>query len=221
MRDQVDFRKARHRHAPALGLQRDVMFEQAARLRPPIDPRAHLALGALQPPIHLAGTHPPHQGLRRRRQAQPAARPRQPRREQRFQAHRPRVARGRPDGPQRRDHVRPIAHRPAAAPATLPGFGPPQPADHRFPVIPRHLTDLIEQPPFLLTARSLISLLHPRQILSPRLWSHSGASHPNPPVMGNPISGATNPRSVTFSMARYALLTYSPGPSKLQNRQKP
>ena len=75
MRDQVDFGKAGPCHVPALGLQRNVMFQERAGLRAAVEPLGKLALLRLQPPIDLPRTDPAQVLLDRRRQAQSAARP--------------------------------------------------------------------------------------------------------------------------------------------------
>ena len=88
---------------PALRLNRNLVFEERAGLRPPIDAPAQLALVRLEPAIHLAGTHPQQRRLGGRRQPQPSPRPRDPRRQKRLEPYRPRIACRVPDGLQRGD----------------------------------------------------------------------------------------------------------------------
>ena len=200
MRHEVDFGKARRRRRPALGPDRDGMFQQRPRLRAAVDPCAALPFVRRQAPVHLPRTDLAQGRLGRGRQTQPATGPRQPGRQQRLQAHRPRIPGGRPDRAQRRDDLGPVASRPAPAAPAPPSTVPPQQANRRFPVIAGHLTHFIQQPPTRGARRPVIPLPHPLQILSPRLWSHSGSSHPHPPLMGHPIFGAAILRSVIFNV---------------------
>ena len=54
MRDQVDLREARYLHIPVIGLERDVMFEQGARLGAPVEPPSQLRFVGAQAVIEGA-----------------------------------------------------------------------------------------------------------------------------------------------------------------------
>ena len=56
MRKQISFREARSLHIPAVGLHRNVVFEQIAGLGAPVEAPSPLRLVRLQPPVHLPRT---------------------------------------------------------------------------------------------------------------------------------------------------------------------
>ena len=131
------------RRRPALGPDRDGMFQQRPRLRAAVDPCAALPFVRRQAPVHLPRTDLAQGRLGRGRQTQPATGPRQPGRQQRLQAHRPRIPGGRPDRAQRRDDLGPVRlGRPRRRPRR-PAPSPPQQANRRFLVIAGHLTHFI------------------------------------------------------------------------------
>ena len=152
------------------------MLEQAPRLGPTVLPFAQRTLKRSQAPIHLPRTHRAQTRHDITRQAPPPGRPRQPPRQQRPQADRPRIPCRFPDAAQRPHHQRAVLQATAATPAPR-ALRPPDEPDHRFPVIARHLTHLVQQLTPRRAAGDHIPLAHPRQILSSRLWSHPGCSH--------------------------------------------
>jgi hypothetical protein len=90
--DQVHLGKARGRHVPVVGLEGDVMLEQRPWLRAAVE-------AALEPPrappeaaIDRAGADGAELLLHLRRDREVPLRPRQPYRQQRGQARRPRIA---------------------------------------------------------------------------------------------------------------------------------
>ena len=118
MRHQVDLGEAGLLHIPAVGLQRNLVFQQRAGLRAAILPSAQLVLVRAKAPIDLARTDPADLRLDRLGQAHVPPRPRQPEGQERFQPDRPRIAGGRPDRTQDRHHLRAVLHpRPAAPPS--------------------------------------------------------------------------------------------------------
>jgi len=82
--DEVDLREAGGGHVPAIGLERDVVFEQTARLGAPVQPRADLAAVRGQAAIDLARADAQQLRLHRRPQVQPAPGPGQPQGQQRL-----------------------------------------------------------------------------------------------------------------------------------------
>src|SRR6266702_1435100 len=56
MRNQIHFRETRSRHVPAIGLHRNVVLEQIARLGAPVNPPSPLRLLRFQPAVHLPRT---------------------------------------------------------------------------------------------------------------------------------------------------------------------
>src|SRR5947209_7782186 len=56
MRDQVDLGETRSLHIPTIGLHRNVVLQQSARLGAPVDTSFPLALLRLQPAVDLPGT---------------------------------------------------------------------------------------------------------------------------------------------------------------------
>src|SRR5260370_33234007 len=56
MRNQIDFCKAGGLHVPAVGLHRDVMLQQIARLGASVNPPPLLVLLGGESTVHLSGT---------------------------------------------------------------------------------------------------------------------------------------------------------------------
>src|SRR5260370_16950876 len=56
MRNQIHFRETRSSDVPAVGLHRNVVLEQIARLGAPVNPPSPLRLLRLQPAVHLPRT---------------------------------------------------------------------------------------------------------------------------------------------------------------------
>ena len=53
---QIDFRETGTVHIPAIGLHRNMVLEQIARLGTPVNPSPPVCLGRFQPPINLSRT---------------------------------------------------------------------------------------------------------------------------------------------------------------------
>ena len=90
MRDQVYFGEPGTLHIPGVGLHRNLMLEQIARLGAPVKAPPLLGLLGSQPPIDLPRTDPQQLPLDLRPQTKVFA---DPRWQQRLQAHRPGVSR--------------------------------------------------------------------------------------------------------------------------------
>src|SRR5713226_5232059 len=109
MRDQIDFREAGRRYVPAVGLHRDVMLQQIARLGAPVNPPPLLRLLGYESTVHLPRTDREQLFLDPWAYLESLADPRHPDRQQRFQPHRPGIPGRLPDAGQDRQQFVPIA----------------------------------------------------------------------------------------------------------------
>ena len=80
VRDQIDLRRARPLHIPMIGLDRDLVLEERARLRSAVDAPSHPTLARRQASIHLTRADLLKLAFSRARNAEPSLRPRQPER---------------------------------------------------------------------------------------------------------------------------------------------
>jgi hypothetical protein len=173
MGDEIELGEAGDGDIPVIGLQGNVVLEEGAGLGAAVAPGLEVALVRRQAPIDLPGTDPAELGLGRGGEVEMAPRPRQPERQQRLEADRPRVARRRPDLRQRLDHPRGIRESAAPRPAPgLPGRRPVEQPDRVLAVVLRHATELIQDPLLLLAPRAPIAGMDRPQVLPLRFRTH-------------------------------------------------
>ena len=155
---EIDLGEARDGDVPPVGPQGDVVLQERPRLGPPVRPVvAGRRYGARRRSIcrglRRSSCRPPGAG-----EPETAPGPREPEREQGFQADRPGVA-GRP--PDCRQHWITRVHTSAAAAAApgplRAGGGPVEEAQGRLPMVARHLAELVEDPLLLRSARLLVA----------------------------------------------------------------
>jgi hypothetical protein len=190
--DQINLGEARRGDIPAVGLERDVVLEQRAGLRAPIQPLAQLLPVRPEATIHLAGTNGPQLPLDVGAQAQPATCPWQPQRQQSLEPHRPGIPRGLPDHPQRLNSGDMVAR---GAPLGRAGRARGRPVEHpdgRLAVIAYNSAELVQDPPLLRSPCMSITLIDRLHVLSLGSHTHDGFLH--------------RERKVTSQMARRSLL---------------
>src|SRR3984957_16897767 len=204
MRNQIHFRETRCRYVPAIGLHRNVVLEQVARVGPPLNPSSPLRLLRFQPTVHLSRTDLQQLLFNRRPHAKTLADPRQPQRQQRLQSHRPRIPCGLPHGGQHSQGFRTVTE-PAPPLPSCPSLLRPRPiqqANRILAVIAGVGTELAQDHLLGLSSCFPIALINRPQILPSPLVSQ--------PVvsfllfwLGYILNGATLSPSVTFCMTRY------------------
>src|SRR3984957_18920523 len=207
MRNQIHFRETRCRYVPAIGLHRNVVLEQVARVGPPLNPSSPLRLLRFQPTVHLSRTDLQQLLFNRRPHAKTLADPRQPQRQQRLQSHRPRIPCGLPHGGQHSQGFRTVTE-PAPPLPSCPSLLRPRPiqqANRILAVIAGVGTELAQDHLLGLSSCFPIALINRPQILPSPLVSQ--------PVvsfllfwLGYILNGATLSPSVTFCMTRYAVV---------------
>jgi hypothetical protein len=120
MRHRVGLTPARFCHIPAFGTNRNLMFEQRARFGSAVAPTLEREPTTAQRAIDGACTHREQQGRQLGSDLERPRRSRQPQRQERGQALRPRVASGTPDRLEDAHHLGAVA-RVAAAPLARDG----------------------------------------------------------------------------------------------------
>src|SRR5712671_520886 len=181
MRNQIHFRETRSSDVPAVGLHRNVVLEQIARLGAPVNPPSPLRLLRLQPAVHLPRTDLQQLLFDLRPHAKTLADPRQPQRQQRLQPHRPGIPCGLPHGGQQSQRFRTVTEPAPPLPSCPPLLRPRpiQQANRILAVIARVGAKLAQDHLLGLSSCFPIAL----------------------------INGSTLPPSVTFCTARYVSST--------------
>ena len=198
MRDQVHFRETRCLHVPAIGLHRNMVLEQIARLGASVDAPVPLRLGRLQPSVHLPCADLEQLLLAFRSQTKAFADPRHPPGQQRFQSHRPGVTRRFPHRRQHRQGLLAIAH--PASPRSSASLLRPrsvQQTDRIFPVVPGVCAELAQNHFLALPSCVLIPLINRSQIFPSPFVSQPDLLK-NALWLGYILNGATLSASVTF-----------------------
>src|ERR1700676_4154750 len=178
MRHQVDLAEPRRSHVPTVGLHRDVMLQQRARLGASVDTPFPIALSRPQAPIDLPSTDAQKLLLHRRGHSVALANPGHPVRQQGLQSHRPGISRSFPNRRQHREHLRPIARSAFTPPSLrlLSGGSSVQKTNRVFPVIAGVQTKFVQHHLLRFPPRLVIALIHCPEILPLRLVSQSNPS---------------------------------------------
>src|SRR5260370_13368791 len=208
LRDQIDFGKPGRGHVPTVGLHRNVVLQQRARLGPPVQAPLMLLIVPLQTPVHLPGADPQQLLLDLRAQPIVLENPGQPTGQQGLQTHRPGIARGFPhpsqDGKRllavawlassRRSHLRPVRRRTV------------EQANRVLAMVSARQTEFVQHPLPAFAVGFAITLVDHPKVLPPRLVSHPNSPKNSVFESGYILSVSTASLPVTFCMARYALL---------------
>src|SRR5215470_13063486 len=199
MRYQIHFGEPRSVHVPAIGLHRNVVFEQIAWLSAPVNASPSPVLLGRQSPVHLSRTD--GQSLSRdfRPQSEASADPRHPLRQERLQPHGPGIACGLPD---LRQHPQSLS---AIAPSALPSTWrrvlfrprPIQQTNGILPVVIRIGAEFVQNHFLGLPPSRSIAAINRSQILPPPLVAQPNLLK-NASWLGYILNGATLSPSVTF-----------------------
>src|SRR3990170_6328274 len=167
MGDQVHLREPWNLHIPAIGLHRNVMLQQIARLGPSVDAPPALPLLGLQPAVDLPRADLQQLLLDLRPHSVALANPRHPHRQQRLQPHRPGIAGRLPYGGQKGQRFPAVTQPPPPLPpcAAILGPRPVQQTDGVFPVIACVGTKLTQNHVLGLSSRRPIALINRPQVL--------------------------------------------------------
>ena len=172
--DQINFGEAGRLDIPAVGPQRNVMFEQGAGLGAPIETTPLGPFVSCQAIIHAARADGEQLPFQFGAEAEASPDPRHPLRQQRFQAHRPRTIGRFPDRLQNREDGRTIvdASPTARAPGPRSGRSSVQQPDGILAMVPAVGTELVQDPPPFRPGRLLIPGMNLSQIVLARAWLH-------------------------------------------------
>src|SRR5216683_6374038 len=192
MRNQIHFRETRSSDVPAVGLHRNVVLEQIARLGAPVNPPSPLRLLRFQPAVHLPRTDLQQLLFDLWSHAKTLADPRQPLRQQRLQPHRPGIASG---FPHRRQHRHGFLVVTQPTPPHWPS--PPllrrrsaEQADGVLPMVLSVLAKFVQDHLLDLSSRLPITLINRPQILPSPLVPQPIPPH-SPFWLGYILNGAT------------------------------
>jgi hypothetical protein len=163
------------------------MFEQGARLGPPIKPLRESPAVGRETTIHLAGTDAHQLLLHRGAEPEAAARPRQPQRQERVQPPRPGISGGFPDGPERVDRGRTVRDRPAPRGRGSPRRRMVQEPDGVLAMVASHLTELVEDLPLLRAPGLPVALIDRLNVLPFRVRTHASCLH-RPGTVTSPMA---------------------------------
>src|ERR1700691_4277653 len=211
MRHQVDLAEPSRRHVPTVGLHRDVMLQQRARLGASVDTPFPLALSRPQAPIDLPSTDAQKLLLHRRGHSVALANPGHPVRQQGLQSHRPGISRSFPNRRQHREHLRAIARSAFTPPSLrlLSGGSSVQKTNRVFPVVAGVQTKFVQHHLLRFPPRLVVTLIHCTEIFPLRLLSQSTLLKFSV-ESGYILRVSTASPLVTFNMARYALFIFQP-----------
>src|SRR5271156_924779 len=168
VRNQIHLRVTRHAHVPTVGLHRNVVLQQVPRLGAPVNTPPPSRLLCRQPPIHLSRADAQQLLLDLRTHPKAFADPRHPRRQQRLQSHRPRIACRFPHRRQYGQGLLTVTH--PAPPPLLPPFLRPRPVQQPngiLPVIAGVGAKFTQNHVLTLASRQPVALINSPQVLPP------------------------------------------------------
>lgn len=200
MGDEIDFQKSGTADIPAIGFDRDVVFEKSSRFGASVDTSFEFSLDGRQSAIDLGRTDREQKAYLGCCELETPLSPRKPKGQRGLKANRPQIAGGFPDGPENRDDGGIIKWGAAPPFGGVNGGRPIEKADGMFAVAIVRFTEFIQNVLFLGSADFFVSKIDRAHMLLDPLSTHleSPSSSLKAGFLGNILNELTNLSSVTF-----------------------